>query len=202
MDYIAKAEGKEIHYNSTELDITCWGIYKHVHPDAEIFKYINKIALEELGIITDSADWTGFVITRVNEAVDKDVMYALAVEFYEEYLKGAKLELFNDDCKVVAMSLYTNAPKLLWSSVQQALISLQKAGKLNKELVMSTVDGLPGSKTYTGLIEANNSVTGAEFKQYMLLGGAKYYADVVANDVTKVKYINGWINRLIYLSEI
>jgi len=161
LEHIAKVEGKEIHYNSTELDITCWGIYKHAHPDAEIFKYINKVALGELGIATDSADWTGFVIARVNESVDKDVMYALAVEFYEEYLKDAKLELFNDDCKIAVMSLYTNAPKLLWSSVQQALISLQKAGKIDKELAMSTVDGFPGNKTYAGLQEANNSVTGA-----------------------------------------
>jgi hypothetical protein len=44
-DIVGKFEGRVIHRNPTESDITAmYGIFRSAHPDAEIFKAIDEVA--------------------------------------------------------------------------------------------------------------------------------------------------------------
>ena len=197
MEYLRKAEGDSIQYNKGEKDITIWGIQLYSHPDAKIGKYIQKVVLEDLGIITDTADWDDATIEIVNNATNDDVLYRLAVEFYEEYLKDAHLELYNEDCKITAMSLYTNSPKRYWKAVQRALLNLQSSGRLDKTIKLSIIDGAYGAKTKNGLSTAASEVPGMTLEDNILMAMTLEYVELATNNPDRyLKYLRGWLNRL------
>ncbi len=201
INYLGKTEGLKLHRNSTESDVTSgYGIYRAVHPDASVWNYIDDIATD-IGIMGDSSSWDKDDIARVNSELDPVMVKSYATEFYSKYLKGAHLELFNEDCEIVAMSLYVNAPKLLNSAVQSALLSLQRIGKIDADVKLSVVDGMWGSKTARGLLAANQLVTGKEMKAAVLLGAVSYYTGITVANPDNLRYLQGWINRLIGLSE-
>ena len=204
MSYLAKAESDQVHYVTGEPNITLpYGIAVDKHPSTKLGQYVEKVARVDLGIITDTADWNRFVLTRVNEALDEVVAYKLAVEFYEEYLRDAHLELFNEDCKITAMSLYVNSPKRYWKAVQRALLNLQTSGRLNNELTLSAIDGSYGIKTKNGLIEAASTVPGMTLEDNILLAMTLEYTELAAKNPDKyLKYLSGWLNRLNTLNKL
>ena len=198
LDYLNVAEGSTLHYNSGELDITApYGIYRHAHPDAKIFKYIDEVALT-IGITSASSHWTNAVVTSVDNRLDSAMIRELACEFYEDYLSGAHLELFPEECKVAMMSMYTNSPKLAWKAVQRTLIALNKSGKLGvRPEQLSKVDGSFGSKTSVALKLVKEQVDPMYLETMMLF---KMLCEYV--ELGNAKYLNGWKNRMDLLTEL
>lgn len=203
LKYLGTTEGTEIHYNLYEKDITsAGGIYRYTHPDANVFKIIDRIALE-LGIVYASKDWTKIVISRVNEYIEdnknvQDEIHKAVAEFYEEYLRGARLWRFPKECQVAMMSMYTNSPKGAWMSVQNSIIHLVKSNQVG--LLMSEIsiaDGLYGNKTKRALEYVTDKVDPMYLETLMLFNMLQYY--VKLNNPT---YIKGWMNRLDKLASI
>jgi len=205
LDYLREAEGSQIHYNNGEDDITApYGIYRVAHPDAKIFKVIDGIA-RWAGILYDSSEWTTNVINRINGYIKNNVVmqaevYEAVEEFYKDYLKGAHLDMFTDECKIAMMSMYTNSNKGAWKAVQGALITLVKNDKLQVKMEdLSTVDGYYGSKTAKALSKVD--VDPLYFEALMLLGMLDYYVELWYKNPSKYgKYLRGWKERMVKLS--
>ena len=198
MDYLGVAEGTTIHRNKTEGDITSpYGIYRVAFPDAEIFKYIDKVADKW----SDSVDWDESDIEEVNAGLDQDEVLRLATEFYVGFLKGAHIELFPEEVRVTAMSLYVNSPKNMWKAVQEALLNLQKSGRLDSSLTLSVVDGGYGEKTRVGLESARG--LGMTLEDNILLAMSNRYISLWKGNQAKFSpYLMGWSNRLDKLNEL
>ena len=203
MDYLYKAEGDTVHYNENEKDITSpGGVYRYAHPDARVFKIIDRVAAK-LGIVYDSKHWTKVVLNRINEYIadNKDVqdeIYQATVEFYEGYLKGARLELFPSECHVAMMSMYTNSPKGAWMSVQNSIIHLVKSEQIELSMDdISVADGFYGNKTKKALEHAVSKVDPMYLETLMLFNMLQYYVKL-----DNPTYIKGWMNRLDKLASI
>ena len=205
LDYLEKAEGALIHYNEGEEDITApYGIYRVAHPDARIFKVIDGTA-REVGILYDSSEWTTNVVNKINSYIDNNIVlqaeiYGAVEEFYNEYLNGAHLDMFPDECKIAMMSMYTNSNKGAWKAVQEALITLAKNDKLQIKMEdLSTVDGYYGSKTAKALSKIDADPL--YFETLLLLGMLDYYVELWYKNPNKYgKYLRGWKERMIRLS--
>jgi len=197
MEYLYKAEGDEIHYNRNEKDITTpGGIYRYAHPDAEVFDYIDDVA-DEIGITSDSKHWGKRELNMMNIAVDPDVMAGYVERFYDEYLKGAKLELFHGNAKIAMYSFYVNSPKQAWKAVQQALLDMVELGML-KDItkdMLSRVDGRYGRKTEVALNSVH--VSDKMFGMYICNAMKTRYTRLVAARPKKfLQYAKGWDNRV------
>ena len=205
LEYLAKAEGTELHYNEGEVDITApYGIYRKPYPNANIFKYIDGVA-RSLGIEVPSREWTEEEVLLIDNALDMQKINELAMEFYIGYAKGARLDMLPAESQVAMFSLYTNSPKLAWKAVQSALNKFVKNGWL--EFRLQAVDGAYGKSTEEGLqellkIAESNSGYGYIFEAYMLLEMSQEYAKLAVSNPDKyLKYLNGWNNRVEALAE-
>jgi len=205
MDYLGNAEGKVVHHNAGESDITSpYGIYKKQFPTAEIFDILDKIA-SNLGINEESYNWTDYQIATINEAIvnDEDAKNKIresASNFYHNMSKPAKIEFLPEDAKLAMFSLFVNSPRNAGKSLQMALNTFISLGKIdNPELV---VDGAPGNKTVQAIKKINNE-DGLLLESYLLLSMSSLYAKLAVKNPDKyLKYLNGWNNRLKKLSKI
>ena len=208
LDYLGRAEGREVHRNDGESDITApYGVYRTAHPDANVFKVIDRV-VAELGIVYDSKDWNSTVIGKINEyikanpVIEAEVMNAV-VEFYEEYLEGAHLELFPRECRVAMMSMYTNSPRLAWQSVQRAildLVAMRKTGLIRSEV--SIDDGIYGKKTEGALKHIHELVDENYLETLMLFHMLGSYVELWSKNPDKYgKYLLGWKNRMSKLTK-
>lgn len=205
MEYLAKAEGKTIHFLDGEKDITSpYGIYKGVHRDAEVFKIIEEMA-KRCGVSKFSKEYTETDIITVNqymfeksEYVEK--IYKAASEFYYVMSKPAKLEYLPKASHVAMFSLYINSPKNACVSAQMAHNKLVKLGLIDSKILVE--DGALGpasAKAFQNITEE----LGLIFESYLLLSMSSLYAKLaVQNSDRFLKYLNGWNNRLGYLAEI
>ena len=207
LEYLAKAEGTDIVYLQNEKDITApYGIYRHAHPDAEIFKFIDSVA-RSIGIEHKSNQWDIGKVKRVNTALVgmQDEIDKLVSEFYEEYLKPAHLELFPPLCRVAMFSMYTNSPKNAWKSVQQSLIDVDKNNLGNND-DLSIVDGSFGRKTERGIIDVVQSLNkqGHLYFETLMLSNMKtlYIRLAMSNPDKYLKYLKGWDNRMNLLAKM
>ena len=195
MEQLGKDEGMKVHTNVGESDITsAYGVFREAHPTAVIFKYYDEVATE-LGIVVDSKLWTGSVLSRVNQTVDKDIEYQLVEEFYEEFLANAHLSEFPVEAKVAMYSCYTNSPKKAMQAVQQALINMQVADRLDvARSSLSTVDGSWGEKTSIGLAAVEDGVL---LEIEMLFCMTQEYINLWKQNPEKYgRYLLGWANRM------
>lgn len=204
LEYLYKAEGTEIHYNSTEEDITSpGGIYRLEHPNAEIFEYIDYVA-GELDIQKPSSEFSDDEIAMINSKLDRPTVDRLVLQFYNEFNKGAHLDMFTENIQLAMFSLYTNSPLNAWKSVQSAINKFVSNGIISYKL--QNVDGYPGSVTFDGLEAvkdvADGTVLELLFESYMLLEMSKIYAKLAVSNPSKyIKYLNGWNNRLEVLAK-
>lgn len=203
--YLADAEGTQIHYNNREHDITSmYGIYRHANPDAKIFEEIDYLAFK-LGIKEKSCKWLKKDLDLINNYINKDKALVdkfilLAVEFYENYYKRARLDVFHPDCVVAMASMYANSQKLSWRAVQYAINTMNSNGFIEYKTISE--DGKAGNNTLRGLekcLYACNTVknTGLLFESYMLLGMCAEYSKLVkANPNKYLRFSIGWDNRM------
>jgi len=193
MEYLAKAEGKKLHRIPGEEDVTSpYGIYRKIHPKASIWLYIDTVA-NQMGISGDSSTWEQEDIDAINMVLYDDELYQLASDFYDEYLKGAHLDLFMLECRVTVMSLYVNSPWRLWKAVQEAVNSLREEGRVQCDRLV--VDGVYGPKTRECVL--NVTKRGIPLRQRILLAMYRLYIELWHSN--KEKYsdvLMGWANRL------
>ena len=80
LNHLYKVEGGVLHRNSEEFDITnAYGIYRHFHPKAEIFTYIDTIASSVTR--APSNKWTKEQIVAINKLIDKNKELDLSYRF-------------------------------------------------------------------------------------------------------------------------
>ncbi len=205
LEYLAITEGTVIHFNKKESDITSmFGIYKVSHPGAHIFSKINSLA-RLLGIKKTSNNWNKEDLNKINTFIKEShsldlEFYNLAASFYEDYLKGARLNMFHKDCKVAMYSMYVNSPRLAWKSVQFAINCMNSNELINHYKLKE--DGRPGRKTKSGLKKAlrvcnENPFLGLLFESDMLMGMACNYSILIKKNPNKyIVNSTGWDNRL------
>lgn len=214
---LREQEGGIIHRNKGELDITSTcGVYRHSHPDAEIFKYLDELA-RDLGIAKPSANWTKEDIDKINQNLDLNKEFHLNVDFYKTYIKVVNLSLLPSQIVFAFFSLYTNGNKLACESLQRSCNLLlnkhasvfnndSNGNRIYKDLV---VDGKIGSGS-RGVIyhiadiishSDQSELYGEIWRSYFLHAAKTAYVKIGTTDVAKtgtdkdIKYLRGWINR-------
>ena len=146
LNYLALAEGKEVHRNEGEDDITSpYGIYKKVYPNEEIFKYLDNVA-EEIGIYKDSSEWTQEDIDKINASMNIEIVKLYVKSFYVKYLKNTPYNILPNECKLAFFSMYTNSKTKAIKALQQSIIDMYKTLNLSTSK-LSIVDGSYGAKT-------------------------------------------------------
>lgn len=205
IDYLAEAEGIEVHLNKGELDITSmYGIYRFANPHAKIFKELDYLAYK-LGIRSKSKDWKHEDLHLLNNYIALSPKYTqlfrdLAIEFYKSYYRGAKLDLFHEDCVIAMASMYANSNKLSWKSVQYAINTMASNNLIEYHRIAE--DGKVGSQTMEGLkmckIACDSlDFVGLLFESFMLLGMTAEYSKLVkANPDKYLRFSIGWDNRM------
>lgn len=205
LDNLLKAEGGTIHYNSREIDITSgYGIYRAVHPNAMVFKYIDSLAI---GITNKpSKEWTKKEIDEINKKLDPKVDRFLSYLFYRDIYKGAHLELFDESLVILMSNLFANAPKGAWMSIQEGLRDMQREDIIKLPMSeLSIVDGAFGNKTRNALNYLNNIKTETAyekvliykvFKRSILMAMKTYYIELATAYPDKFLInLRGWNNR-------
>jgi hypothetical protein len=199
-DYIERVEGKNLHRNSTEYDVTSpGGIYRAEHPNASIWKYVDEVGAS-LNKDPDSANWSKSDLAEIDRHLDPERIKELVKEFYDEYLKGAHLELFDPLLQVAMFNIYTNTQTGAWKSVQQTVIDMNKMGLLDlPKNDISKVDGGFGGMTKRALIAVDNLPDSSviTFKIILISNMKTNYARLVVSNPPKyLQYLNGWMNRM------
>lgn len=210
MEQLEKDEGITIHKNTGELDITSmYGIYKHRHPKANIFKEIDNIA-RTFNLSKHSNNWSKADLEIINTYINtnrdrKQKFYNLALEFYNQYYKRARLELFPKDCVIAMGSMYANSKVMAWKSVQFAINTMISNKLVDHDKLIC--DGFYGSNTKQALLKCTEEIKKDEslallFESYMIMGMAVNYARLVKRNSNRyLRFLIGWNNRLIRLLE-
>lgn len=215
MDYLATAEGTEVHYLNNEKDFTTpYGIYSYRHPETKIVKRIRAIALSN-GVISQSKDWTKEDIEKINNIVQTqyaDEIRDLATEFYLEFTNSVHLEFFPKLARVAMYSMYANSPKRAWMAVQQSLLDMRDSDSFKFSGALSVVDGSYGSKTGDSLkeftdylqVKNDNDKFGHLYFETLLLSNMKtqYIRLALANPEKYLQYLKGWDNRMSALQRL
>lgn len=207
-DIVGKFEGRVIHRNPTESDITAmYGIFRSAHPDAEIFKAIDEVAYK-IGLDRRSRAWTDDDINSVNIYISQmhqeRRFEVLATAFYKDYLQDAHIELYPNHVKETAVALFTNSPKHFVTALQSALNQYNAMG--GNEVEQINIDGALGDSTQEALAqlrsETLSSVTQQRlFKGMLLLHMSQQYAMIVAKNPRKfTRFLIGWERKLIMLN--
>lgn len=215
MDYLATAEGTDVHYLNNEKDFTTpYGIYSYRHPEAKVVKRIRDIALAN-GIIKQSKDWGKEEISKINKIVKTqyaDEIRDLATEFYLEFTSSVYLEYFPKLARVAMYSMYANSPKRAWMAVQQSLLDMRDSNSFKFSGELSIVDGDYGSKTgkslkeFTDYLQVKNDSDkfGHLYFETLLLSNMKtqYIRLAVADPEKYLEYLKGWDNRMSALQRL
>lgn len=201
LNYLASAEGLEVHYNSSESDITSpYGIYRHQHPRAAIFNTIDSVA-KSVGVSKPSRSWSRDDLARVNNGLAKlgSEMRELAIEFYEDFLSDAMIESFPDECVLAMYSMYTNSPLNAVKAVQDSLLEIRAMNAVRFSGPLSIVDGVPGSKTKNAIIDIrdmNEGYLNLYFESLMLSNMKSIYIKLALANSDNLKYLRGWDARM------
>ena len=210
LNYLLNAEGREIHRNAKEDDITtAGGIYRTKHPSDPIFKYIDELA-SAINLPAKSSTWTKQQIDTLNAHIKNNNYTSTTLQhisnFYDKYLASAHIDKFPMLCQVTVLSLYTNSPKYGWMSIQQAINILIDNG-IVKNISKLDTDGVAGSGTIKAVISTTQQLTTEThellYEAYMLLAMSSQYGKLVAASPDKyLEYLVGWNNRLQVLADI
>ena len=204
IDYLGKAEGTHIHYNKGEFDITApYGIYRHEHPGAAIFTYINTIA-KKVGMDPDSSVWDNSDIDKMNSYLDHQIVIDLTKEFYDGYFKDSPLDNLPKDVYLAFYSVYTNSQVLGVKALQMAFWNMKKSNAFEFKTELSIVDGYNGSKTKRAAEEikeacrvSTNPFLGLYLEALMISSMKSLYIIITAkNPDRNLRSIRGWSNRL------
>lgn len=203
-DYISQLEteeGVKIHKNTNESDITLpYGLYKK--RTSQMYLHINILAKSKLGISKDTTEWNREDIEKVNSEISKDPekIKELALEFYEQYMKEAHLNLYPLECRALIFSLYVNSPYYCIKAVQRSIINmvLSKRIKLTMQEI-SIEDGYWGSKTANAIsyIRSFKSIDYHYYFEEAIINNMEdIYEEIVEDDQKQEINLKGWKNRV------
>lgn len=205
LSYLSEAEGKDFHRNSKEADITSMcGIYKVAHPNAKIWDKLRKLTLH-LNIPSETKDWNASHLKQVNDLINGSAIVhqefiELVAEFYEEYYKGANLNLLPQNCTVAMVSMFTTSPKNANRAIQLACNAFIANGVINHPVLLDDGDiGTTSKKCLQLVLDycGNDLVKGYWFETLMLLNMCRLYAKIaVENPTVQLLNLNGWMNRM------
>jgi hypothetical protein len=184
------------------------GIYKVAHPNAKIWDKLRKLTIH-LNIPSETKDWTNEHLDQVNGLINGSVVIhqefiELVAEFYEEFYKGASLNLLPSNCTVAMVSMFTTSPKNANRAIQLACNAFIANNMINYKPLLD--DGDIGSNTKVCLqlvldYCGTNSEKGYWFETLMLLNMCRLYAKLAVENPGKyLDYLNGWMNRMQTLS--
>ena len=190
-------EGVCIHRNDGEDDITLpYGLYKKY--DSTMYKSIVQVA-KEIGIFTPTKKWTEKEIEEVNKLIAPmgAALENLAIEFYENFMKKAHINLYPQECRAVIFSLYTNSPYWSTRAVQRTIINMVKSERITLEKV-SIEDGFWGSKTANAIsyIRTKSNDFYYYFEEAIISNMKDIYEEIVSKDPLQAKNLKGWKNRV------
>lgn len=200
-------EGGKLHRNNTETDITTgMGIYRTVHPTAEVFKYIDLVAASVT--TAKSNQWDLATINKVNGLLNNDVMYYLTYLFYKDFYAELPVDLLDPKTAADACNLYANSPEGLKISLQRAIFEVNDMGYINipKENIYEPIPKIgPKTKENLRLILNAGSEAKKVFNLCVLLYMKTYYINIITSDADKIKeaskiiptlkYLKGWDTR-------
>ena len=188
IDYLAKAEGKEIHKNKTEKDITAfYGVYRYANPSFKGWNWLDSIAKGE-----------GLANYRVNKTIRKELNSIIEKKYKQAYIELSKVfhrrnmsKMYLDrfpstKSALTYFSLATNA------GISRASKIVQQS--LNNMDIKVVVDGSLKKGTARMLDKVEDS---EELNKYMLENMQDFYDYLIKKNPTKYsRYKNGWTNRL------
>ena len=180
MEYLAEAEGTTVHKNSGERYITApYGIYYGAHPQADIFKLLDKIGKAN-GIKYD---------------VDIDKINKIIKDEYEEEIKTAAWNFYMSE--MVNRKLFTAVGKKSGLSIFSNSVNagVTVGNKSVQRAVGVIEDGIIGSQTMKAINEYKYSDD--KMNQDILKYMEGFYKSLVEQDPAKYyRFLNGWMNRL------
>lgn len=205
-------EGGKIHKNKNEKDITSsCGIYRYAHPNADVFKYIDQIAIA-VGITKPSTQWTSTELELVNKHIDKDLELSYSVDFYKTYFKVLDLDKLHDIMIWPFANIYTNSNKIANKAMQTSCnLMMRYNPKLFnpnnlKELVVDGIIG-NGSREVIYTISSvlaflpDGDVYAVLWKMFFINACKSEYILLSTNEVSStgtdkdIIYLKGWSNR-------
>jgi hypothetical protein len=210
LNYLSKEEGLDFHRNSKESDITSpYGIYKAVHKDAEVFKYLAKLTIS-LNVPRLSSEWNQSHLKIVNDFVNsskiiKQEIKQLIADFYTQYYKGASLELMPPEAVIAVVSIYTLSSKKAMIAVQKSINEFITNGFIDNPILKE--DGDFGAKSKEAMAKVlklrneHNEFAGYYFEEKVINNMQQQLDDLSYGNKEKFGVNrNGWRNRLERLS--
>lgn len=205
LDMVKEAEGGKLHRNKSELDITTgYGIYKHVYPNEQIFKYIDEVA-KSLNITKDSKDWNQDDLEEIQYNMDKEKEFEYTKEFYSSYFK-IDLSILPNNLALAYCSIYVNSNKIANIALQKSVnFLISNYCKNFKKLSTDGVLGKESKKTIEEVFKfvklQSDQMDDVWFLSFINFCQAEYVN--IATDGGKedkhLQYLKGWINRCINL---
>lgn len=197
MKYLANKEGKKIHFNDGEEDVTLpYGIYMKY--DSELYKYINKLAIKETQeeISIKNMDY-------INSVMDNEIVLKLAESFYKEFYKKAFVNMFPEDSQLTRISTFTLSPVNSNRAVQMAINDFI-TNKLISIPNLKTKKGIFGRNSKGGMSAINKMLETNDhsllFESYIICNFQNITDELVIKNPDKyLKYLRGWNNRLNHL---
>lgn len=212
LDYLAQAEGLELHRNETEDDITSpYGIYKSIHPNEEIFNYIKTIG-EDFGFPKNTRDWSKENINTFNELMSynqsiQTEIRNLARIFYLEYYSSIHLDLFPEEAQLAFISMYTTTTKHSKIAVQKTLQEIHKNGFINTKItdfdgIFGKIETIPALKESQQIYKKEGLFYGLWFEQKMITQMILHYDKLAIENPQEYKrYYKGWRDRMLILGK-
>lgn len=206
LDNLKEAEGGKLHRNSKELNITnAYGIYRHIHPKAKIWEYIDRVALTVTRAPADK--WDAAMINKINLLIDPTIERGLSKEFYSSYFRNLPTDLIHTDSILVIANCFTNTQTGTLEAIQEGLNDCYKYGlfkftpsKERKDGNILTVDGKFGDESkraLTAFMSVSDRKDRLIFRSCMLLWMKSNYIKLAVNNQTgMLPNLRGWDNRM------
>lgn len=200
LNMLKKQEGGRLHRNPGEKDITNgYGIYKYVHPNADIWTYYNKLAVA-VGITEPSYNWSDINLKVVQANVDPAEELWLSYLFYKDYYAPICLEQCDEIITPAIASIYANGSKLCIRSMQGALCKLYRDYVKDASFPSDfAIDGSfgPATKAWFLKVSTLDKRLIQEFKRQFLSHCKYEYQRLAESNPEKFgKFLKGWNNRV------
>lgn len=201
---LRKQEGGYIHKNNNEHHYTNgYGIYRHVHEQALIFRYHDELISKMTTINKVDSDlgrnWNQANSQELNSMIQQDKELWLSYLFYKDYFAILEFDKVNPILVRPIASIWTNGTKLCIRALQTALrmiyIKHNLAYDFPKNLQSDGNFGPVTKHWYMKLASYDNMIN-QEFVYLFLLAAKSEYIHLALNRSDLLQYLKGWDNRV------
>lgn len=201
---LRKQEGGYIHKNNNEHHYTNgFGVYRHVHEQALLFRYHDELLKEMKTLNLKDPDWpskwTRANSDELNSLINMDKELWLSYLFYKDYFAILEFDKINPILVKPIASIWTNGTKLCVRAMQTALRMIYIKYNLALDFPINLQsDGNFGPITkqwYMKLATFDNAIN-QEFVYLFLLAAKSEYIHLALNRSDLLQYLKGWDNRV------